>query len=85
MAYTVVFYPDGKLVIHGDIYGVTGQEESTYKVVDTHYCDQTSNGEGEGFRFYLGKDGWLYACIYYSGGFVNAEGTDFMVLRPWEQ
>ena len=54
MSYTVVFYRDGRLVIHGDIYGVTGKEESTYKVIDTHYCDQTPDGDGAGFRFYFG-------------------------------
>ena len=72
------------MIVYGDVYGVTGSEESTYTVEDTYYCDQTPDDDGLGFRFYLGSDGWLYATYYYRESFIHAEVTDFLVLKPLE-
>jgi len=48
-AYTVVFYPDGKLKIYADIIGIPGVDESKYEIVDNTHCVQEPDEEGAGW------------------------------------
>ena len=81
MAYTVMFYQNGDLIIYGDVAGIIGSQEGTYTIEDTYYCDQAPV-DGMAFRFYLGDDGLIYATYYYQEAFINAEVTDYVVLAP---
>ena len=74
----LTFTDDGKFRMYTEASGEVHDDNYTYEIKGTNYCDSEKDEEGDYLRFYLAADGNLYATIMYEGD----PYTDYCVYAP---